>query len=115
MSLAAAVSDSGLALWLGQQLAPLNAWGTAALVIASVALVIFLTELTGNLATAATLLPVMGAIAVQAGVPQQTAYQQRTLQVGAVQRRAFQLGLAQIEALGAGAGAPLAEKPAGGV
>ena len=33
------------------------------------ALVIFLTELTSNLATTATLLPVMGAIAVQAGVP----------------------------------------------
>jgi len=47
----------------------LNALGTAVLVIASVALVIFLTELTSNLATTATLLPVMGAIAVQAGVP----------------------------------------------
>ena len=69
LSLAAAVSDSGLALWLGEQLAPLNAWGTALLVVASVALVIFLTELTSNLATTATLLPVMGAIAVQAGVP----------------------------------------------
>lgn len=69
LSLAAAVSDSGLALWLGQQLAPLNAWGTFVLVIAAVALVIFLTELTSNLATTATLLPVMGAIAVQAGVP----------------------------------------------
>jgi sodium-dependent dicarboxylate transporter 2/3/5 len=69
LSLAAAVSDTGLALWLGEQLAPLNAWGTAALVIASVAMVIFLTELTSNLATTATLLPVMGAIAVQAGVP----------------------------------------------
>lgn len=69
LSLAAAVSDSGLALWLGEQLAPLNAWGTFALVLASVTLVIFLTELTSNLATTATLLPVMGAIAVQAGVP----------------------------------------------
>jgi len=69
LSLAMAVSDSGLALWLGQQLAPLNAWGTAVLVVASVALVIFLTELTSNLATTATLLPVMGAIAIQAGVP----------------------------------------------
>lgn len=69
LSLAAAVSDSGLALWLGQQLAPLNAWGTAVLVVAAVALVIFLTELTSNLATTATLLPVMGAIAIQAGVP----------------------------------------------
>ena len=69
LSLAAAVSSSGLALWLGQSLAPLNALGVAVLVIASVALVIFLTELTSNLATTATLLPVMGAIAVQAGVP----------------------------------------------
>ena len=41
LSLAAAVSDSGLALWLGQQLAPLNAWGIAVLVLASVTLVIF--------------------------------------------------------------------------
>ena len=69
LSLAGVVSDSGLALWLGEQLAPLNAWGTAVLVVAAVALVIFLTELTSNLATTATLLPVMGAIAVQAGVP----------------------------------------------
>ena len=69
LSLAAAVSDSGLALWLGESLAPLNALGTTVLLVAAVALVIFLTELTSNLATAGTLLPVMGAIAVQAGVP----------------------------------------------
>jgi sodium-dependent dicarboxylate transporter 2/3/5 len=69
LSLAAAVSDTGLALWLGESLAPLNALGLAVLVVAAVALVIFLTELTSNLATTATLLPVMGAIAVQAGLP----------------------------------------------
>ncbi len=69
LSLAAAVSDTGLALWLGESLAPLNAFGLAVLVVASVTLVIFLTELTSNLATTATLLPVMGAIAVQAGLP----------------------------------------------
>ena len=69
LSLAAAVSNTGLALWLGESLAPLNAWGLAALVVAAIALVIFLTELTSNLATTATLLPVMGAIAIQAGVP----------------------------------------------
>jgi len=68
LSLAAAVSSSGLALWLGEGLAPLNTLGTAVLVIAAVALVIFLTELTSNLATTATLLPVVGAIALQAGV-----------------------------------------------
>lgn len=69
LSLARAVSNSGLALWLGEGLAPLNAFGIVALVVAAVALVIFLTELTSNLATAATLLPVMGAIALQIGVP----------------------------------------------
>ena len=69
LSLAAAVSNTGLALWLGESLAPLNAYGVAVLVVAAVALVIFLTELTSNLATTATLLPVMGAIAVQAGLP----------------------------------------------
>lgn len=69
LSLAAAVSSSGLALWLGESLSPLNAFGSAVLVLAAVALVIFLTELTSNVATTATLLPVMGAIAIQAGVP----------------------------------------------
>ena len=69
LSLAAAVSNSGLALWLGESLAPLNALGLAALVLSSVTLVIFLTELTSNTATTATLLPVVGAIALQAGVP----------------------------------------------
>ena len=69
LSLAAAVSGSGLALWLGESLAPLNALGTTVLIVAAVTLVIFLTELTSNLATTATLLPVVGAIALQAGVP----------------------------------------------
>jgi solute carrier family 13 (sodium-dependent dicarboxylate transporter), member 2/3/5 len=69
LSLAAAVSDSGLAQWLGESLAPLNVWGTAVLVVAAVTLIIFLTELTSNLATTATLLPVMGAIALQVNVP----------------------------------------------
>lgn len=69
LSLAGAVSSSGLALWLGESLAPLNTFGLAVLLVASVALVIFLTELTSNLATTATLLPVMGAIAIQIGVP----------------------------------------------
>jgi len=69
LSLAAAVSDSGLALWLGESLAPLNAFGITVLTVAAVTLVIYLTELTSNVATTATFLPVMGAIAVQAGVP----------------------------------------------
>ncbi|NIS91379.1 MAG: anion transporter, partial [Woeseiaceae bacterium] len=46
LSLAAAVSNTGLALWLGESLAPLNAFGLVVLVVGAVALVIFLTELT---------------------------------------------------------------------
>lgn len=65
MSLASAVSETGLALWLGERLAPLAGGGTTLLVVAAVLLVVFLTELTSNLATTATLLPVLGAIAVQ--------------------------------------------------
>lgn len=67
LALAAAVSTSGLALWLGQQLSPLGALNLALLVIAACALVIFLTELTSNLATTATFLPVIAAIAVETG------------------------------------------------
>ena len=69
LSLAAVVNNSGLALWLGESLAPLNVFGVAVLLLAAVALTIFLTELTSNLATTATLLPVMGAISLQLGLP----------------------------------------------
>ncbi|WP_088329553.1 DASS family sodium-coupled anion symporter [Lacimicrobium sp. SS2-24] len=65
LSLAAAVSNSGLATFLGESLQPLSIFGIAALIIGATALVIFLTELTSNLATAATLLPVVAAIAMQ--------------------------------------------------
>jgi len=68
LSLAAAVSKSGLALWLGESLTPLGAFGVAALVLGATLLVIFLTEMTSNLATTATLLPVIGAMAVALSV-----------------------------------------------
>ena len=65
LALAAALSDTGLTLWLGQQLAPLGMMNALLLVVALTTLVIFLTELTSNVATTATLLPVVAAIAVQ--------------------------------------------------
>ena len=68
LSLAAAVSDSGLAAWLGNSLMPLGAFGVIALVLAATGLVIFLTELTSNVATAATFLPVVAAVALELGV-----------------------------------------------
>ncbi|MEM9314903.1 MAG: DASS family sodium-coupled anion symporter [Pseudomonadota bacterium] len=68
LALAAQVSGSGLASWLGESLSPLRSLGVIALVLASAGLVVFLTELTSNLATAATFLPVIAAIALSANV-----------------------------------------------
>ncbi|MGB5346219.1 MAG: DASS family sodium-coupled anion symporter [Woeseia sp.] len=68
LSLAGAVSQTGLAAWLGDAL---NAFGTLPLlllVICVASLIIFLTELTSNIATTATFLPVVGAIAIEAGI-----------------------------------------------
>ncbi len=67
LALAGGMSSSGLTLWIGQQLAPLGAIHIAILIVAATALVIFLTELTSNLATTATFLPVMAALAVETG------------------------------------------------
>jgi sodium-dependent dicarboxylate transporter 2/3/5 len=67
LSLAAAVSNTGLAIWLGESMMPLNVYGIMALVASTVVIVIFLTELTSNLATTATILPVVAALAVQLG------------------------------------------------
>jgi sodium-dependent dicarboxylate transporter 2/3/5 len=68
LSLAAAFSSTGLASWLGESLSPLSSLGVFVLIIAATALVIFLTELTSNLATTAAFLPVMGAMAIQGDI-----------------------------------------------
>ena len=67
LSLANAVSFSGLSVWLGGNLEPLGAFGLIALVIASVGLIIFLTELTSNLATTSVFLPVIASMAIGLG------------------------------------------------
>lgn len=67
LALAGAMTASGLTQWIGQSLAPLGTINIAILVVAATLLVIFLTELTSNLATTATFLPVMAAVAVETG------------------------------------------------
>ncbi len=67
LALAGGMTSSELTLWLGQRLAPLGTIHIAFLIVAACALVIFLTELTSNLATTATFLPVMAALAVETG------------------------------------------------
>ena len=67
LALAGAMSSSGLTGWMGKQLAPLGTVNTGLLIICACLLVIFLTELTSNLATTATFLPIMAAIAIETG------------------------------------------------
>jgi sodium-dependent dicarboxylate transporter 2/3/5 len=68
LTLAGAVSRTGLAEWLGGNLQALGMLPLALLVIVAAAMIIFLTELTSNIATTATFLPVVGAIAIETGV-----------------------------------------------
>jgi sodium-dependent dicarboxylate transporter 2/3/5 len=67
LSLAAAVSDSGLSLWFGEQLAGLGGWSLPLLTLSVVGVVILLTELSSNMATTAILLPLIAALAVANG------------------------------------------------
>lgn len=67
LALASAVSASGLAQFLGQQLVSVGTVNAIVLVVVATALVIFITELTSNLATTATFLPVIAAIGVETG------------------------------------------------
>ncbi|MGJ9423878.1 SLC13 family permease [Aeromicrobium sp. CF3.5] len=67
LSLAAAVGASELDAWIGTQVEALGALPTIVLVAAVVALVLALTEVTSNTATAATFIPVLGGVAAGLG------------------------------------------------
>ncbi len=67
LSLASAVSKTGLAEWLGMSLQAVGDLPLWVVVVTAAAMIIFLTELTSNTATTATFLPVVGAIALEAG------------------------------------------------
>ena len=67
MTLATAVDDTNLAKWLGSNLHEVGMLPLALLVLIIAAMIIFLTELTSNVATTLTFMPVVGAIALEAG------------------------------------------------
>ena len=67
-ALAQGFSDSGLTSWLAGQLSVLQGVSMVLIIMAVVLLVIYLTELTSNTATASLILPVMGALAAAIGV-----------------------------------------------
>lgn len=65
-ALAKGFKDSGLTLWIGEQLTVLSGVEILWVVLVVAALVIFLTEITSNTATASLMLPIMGALAAAA-------------------------------------------------
>lgn len=68
LSLAAAIASTGLGDWLGEQLGVLTTLAPALIILALAAFVIFSTELTSNVATAAALMPVVIAMAGAADI-----------------------------------------------
>ena len=67
LSLAAQVSGTGLGIWIGQGLTILKTVHPLMLIFAIATLIIFLTEMTSNVATTSTFLPVIGALAIAIG------------------------------------------------
>ncbi|APE32328.1 anion transporter [Halomonas aestuarii] len=64
LALAGSISRSGLAEWIAQQLGMFGAFPLLAMVGVVVLVIIFLTEVTSNTATAAAFLPLLGALAL---------------------------------------------------
>jgi len=67
LSLAAAIERTQLGEWLGSHMHAIADWPLPTLILVVVAGIILLTELTSNTATAATFLPVLGAVALAFG------------------------------------------------
>ena len=69
LSLAAAIQATGLAEWIGSYLEWVAALPLFVTLLILALIVVFLTELTSNVATVSGFLPVLAAVAVAAGVP----------------------------------------------
>ena len=69
MSLAQAISSSGLSGYLGSGLSMFASYPIPVLIFLIAAIVLALTEVTSNVATASALMPVIGAMALETGLP----------------------------------------------
>ena len=68
LALAAGMSASGLAKWIGAALLPLEAWPLVLVALAVTVLVIVITEFASNVATATGIIPVVASLVVALGV-----------------------------------------------
>ena len=69
MSLALAISSTGLSAYIGSGLSVFFSLPIPVLIFMIAVLVLALTEVTSNVATASALMPVLGAIAIETGLP----------------------------------------------
>jgi sodium-dependent dicarboxylate transporter 2/3/5 len=69
LALAEAIQGSGLSALIGDVLAGIGAWPLIALIALMVTLLVFWTELNSNVATAATFMPILAAIAAASDYP----------------------------------------------
>ena len=67
LSMASAISSTGLAAWIGNGIGSLQNWPTVLLIVIVIALMVFLTEMTSNTASTATFLPILASIAIGLG------------------------------------------------
>ncbi|MDZ7363668.1 MAG: SLC13 family permease [candidate division KSB1 bacterium] len=63
IAMSAGFKSTGLSVWLGERLAGFGEWPPLAMILTVTALVIFLTEVTSNTATATIFMPIMAATA----------------------------------------------------
>jgi len=67
LSLAAAITDTGLAEWIGYAVSRFDGLSVLLLMLISLTIIIFLTEVTSNTATAAAFLPILASVAIMMG------------------------------------------------
>lgn len=68
LAIAAGFVETGLSSWIGEQLRTLDGVNVILVIIIATALVLFLTEITSNAATATMILPVMAAFAISLNI-----------------------------------------------
>ncbi len=67
LSMASAISSTGLATWIGSGIGSLNTWHIILIILIVIALIVFLTEMTSNTASTAAFLPILASVAIGLG------------------------------------------------
>jgi len=67
LSMASAISSTGLATWIGSGIGSLSTWPILLIIFIVIALIVFLTEMTSNTASTAAFLPILASVAIGLG------------------------------------------------